>query len=92
MHYKTILPVLLLAQPSFAYWCCFQAKGSFATIASFLQSGENYRWTPGSGCMIQVDKTGKSCKDWKANPIGSTCDYFGLTTYGVVDQKECRKN
>ncbi|KAE9969138.1 hypothetical protein EG327_010765, partial [Venturia inaequalis] len=60
MHFHPLLPALLLAQPSFAYWCCFQAKGAYSSASEFLESGEVYHWTPGDGCLIQIDKTGKS--------------------------------
>ncbi|KAE9977475.1 hypothetical protein EG327_007704, partial [Venturia inaequalis] len=35
MHFNPLLPALLLAQPSFAYWCCFQAKGTYGHTAEF---------------------------------------------------------
>ncbi|KAE9964486.1 hypothetical protein EG328_010418 [Venturia inaequalis] len=89
MHFKTFLPAIILAQPSFAYyWCCFEATGTDGSYAEFVKSGYVENWTPGAGCLIEIDKRGPSCKEWKAS-VYKQCSHFGLTTYGVVTKDHC---
>ncbi|TID26686.1 WD repeat-containing protein 5 [Venturia nashicola] len=69
MHFQTLLPAILFAQSSFAYFCCYQWKDenaftSFHTYFSADGHGGKDTWNPFNGCTITINKQGNGCGQW----------------------------
>ncbi|KAE9973409.1 hypothetical protein Vi05172_g8844 [Venturia inaequalis] len=92
MQFQTLLPAILFAQSSFAYTCCFEyvGKGDFA-YAEYLGSGGLQVWRPTGSptCEIMINKSGKSCADWKHSIAQNSCAssrpyrHIGVTEAGM---------
>ncbi|KAE9965597.1 hypothetical protein EG328_009527 [Venturia inaequalis] len=90
MYFQTLLPAILFAQYSFAYTCCFEfvGKGYYDNFAENLNSGSVQVWQPygSSDCQIMVNKSGKTCADWKYSIAQNSCakakpfKHIGVTT------------
>ncbi|RDI85314.1 hypothetical protein Vi05172_g4690 [Venturia inaequalis] len=92
MHLLTLLPALLFAQSSFAYYCCFEvtSKVSSRKFASFFESGFTEPWFPEPDCELKVIKTGYTkCSQWRSTVKGLCRGLAPIATHGVVTADHC---
>ncbi|TLD25752.1 WD repeat-containing protein 5 [Venturia nashicola] len=66
MQFQTLLPAILFAQSSFAYFCCFEYWDSVHAFQYHRYFGGNavVPWTPFEGCTVTVNTYGSDCSKW----------------------------
>ncbi|KAE9972371.1 hypothetical protein EG328_005063 [Venturia inaequalis] len=93
MHLQTLLPAILFAQSSFAYYCCFEIGnlGSDKHYNKVMLSGGVESWYPQTNCGVAVVKNGDGCAAWTSRIFFGSC--IGLVPIGkrgVVPWDRCR--
>ncbi|RDI84344.1 hypothetical protein Vi05172_g5755 [Venturia inaequalis] len=92
MHFPILLPAILFAQTSFAYHCCYAMTppNNNNVVAKIFSSGGKENWSPEAYCVVEIDKTGRSCGDWSSRIINNSCiSLKAFTVFGPAAASVC---
>ncbi|KAE9964671.1 hypothetical protein EG328_010279 [Venturia inaequalis] len=101
MQFQTslLLPALLFAQSSLAYYCCFEItnNGGNNRISTLVDSGiivddkgNIDNWYPKPDCKIEITKKGTGCGNWAWRIADSRCkSLVPIFSLGVAEYSHC---
>ncbi|TID22849.1 hypothetical protein E6O75_ATG02023 [Venturia nashicola] len=90
MQLQTLLPVILFAQSSFAYFCCVELKG-LSYYSAYLSNDDKYTWNPYPQCEVKILRKGPNCGTWDLRATASCAAVAPITHVGVTESFHCQK-
>ncbi|KAE9983528.1 hypothetical protein EG328_009868 [Venturia inaequalis] len=96
-----LLPAILFAQSSLAYFCCYVivTNGANTWKSTMIDSGwiadakgNTDYWTPTPDCKIEITKKGTGCANWSSRIVDTTCKSLQPVGHmGVAPEWRCRQ-